>query len=161
MPQIKLSGDATIIKLEQLPLLFDQLHPHGRSQNVEDDVHDILKAYYDVRNLTLSIPITIQRSKFLHRSLTAEQIALKNFIYHVEFHIVEPFLKSETGPLFGLSSEYVGDKAKMSDDLLEEIAGEGHDVTQNRIECEETIARLKIASQIASDAWIKTSRLST
>jgi hypothetical protein len=30
--------------------LFDEMHPNGkRSQNTEDEIHDILKAYYDVR----------------------------------------------------------------------------------------------------------------
>ena len=32
-------------------MLFDELHPQGRSQNVEDEIHDILQAYYDVRIL--------------------------------------------------------------------------------------------------------------
>lgn len=38
--------------------LFNELHPNGaRAQNVEDEIHDLLKAYYEVC-LSFTSPFT-------------------------------------------------------------------------------------------------------
>lgn len=42
-------NDWVIVDATRLDILFNEVHPNGtRSQNTEDDIHDILKAYYDV-----------------------------------------------------------------------------------------------------------------
>lgn len=38
-----------VITSDKITTLFNQLHPQGRSQNIEDEIHDILRAYYEVR----------------------------------------------------------------------------------------------------------------
>lgn len=51
-PQItEASNGWAVVDLAHLDSLFDQIHPNGaRTQNTQDEVHDILKAYYDVRS---------------------------------------------------------------------------------------------------------------
>ena len=40
--------------------LFNEIHPHGaRSQNIEDEIHDILRAYYDVSLVLISCQLLI------------------------------------------------------------------------------------------------------
>jgi hypothetical protein len=39
--------------------LFNEIHPQGdRSQNVEDEIHDLLRAYYEVFPFSLPIPLS-------------------------------------------------------------------------------------------------------
>jgi hypothetical protein len=46
IPQV--FGSWAIVDLNNINDLFDQIHPHG-VQNTEDEIHDLLKAYYEVR----------------------------------------------------------------------------------------------------------------
>jgi len=46
-------GAFTVVQESNTTVLFDHLHPHGKSQNVQDEIHDILKAYYEVRIIAI------------------------------------------------------------------------------------------------------------
>lgn len=40
-----------IVDIGSMGMLFNEMHPNGeRAQNTEDEIHDILRAYYDVRS---------------------------------------------------------------------------------------------------------------
>ncbi|TVY23382.1 Dynamin-A [Lachnellula hyalina] len=101
--------------------LFNEIHYAGdRRENVEDEIHDLLKAYYE--------------------------IALSNFIYDVGNNITEPFLQDSSGPLLGLSTKFVlGLKAEEMDVL----GGEDEGVIVVRREADDKIGRLEVAMRIA------------
>ena len=90
--------------------------------------------------------------------LTPSHIAVQNFINHVNSNIVEPFLNSKTGPLLGLSTEFI---CNLSKDEVEMLGGEDETVTVERRNCEEKIKRLEEAKRIADATWKKTRGLSS
>ena len=124
-------SDYAIIDEAHIPALFNELHPNGsRSQNVEDEIHDLLKAYYE--------------------------ITLQNFIYDVTHNLNEPFLLSETGPLFGLNTNYV---LNMGEEEVKELAGDEEVDIVARRESEVKMSRLEEAVGIAQTALGKTGGL--
>ncbi|RDW91118.1 hypothetical protein BP5796_02283 [Coleophoma crateriformis] len=115
-----LVNDATITKLHE------EIHS-SQQKNMEDMIHDILKAYYEV--------------------------AQEDFILHVTEHVVEPFLADEEGPIFGLSTAYIG---SLSDEQIEDLGKEEDSVVDDRKRAKEKIARLEAAEKIAKETVRKT-----
>ncbi|TVY46890.1 Dynamin-A [Lachnellula occidentalis] len=110
-----------VVDEKSIGSLFNEIHYAGdRRENVEDEIHDLLKAYYE--------------------------LALRNFIYDVRHNITEPFLQDSSGPLLGLSTDFVlGLKAEEVDVL----GGEDECVVVSRREADEKIGRLEVAMRIA------------
>lgn len=82
--------------------------------------------------------------------LTEEmQISLQNFIAFVNGNIVEPFLDSPSGPLFGLST-YL--RPPYDEDEVRVLGGEDELVSMERQDCKEKIKRLEKAEKIAASA---------
>lgn len=108
--------------------LFNQLHPHGsRSQNVEDEIHDLLKAYYDV--------------------------TLQGFLYDVGHNLAGVFLVNEKGPLLGLRTEFV---LGLTLEEVEALAGDEETDVISRRESDDRVERLKKAVGIARAALGRT-----
>ena len=99
--------------------LFAELHM-SNSRNLENEIHDTLKAYYE--------------------------IARDDFIEYVTQHIVESFMNSEDGPVLCFSPVYV---AGLSDDDIEDLGMEDKTVARQRVDKEATLERLKHAERIA------------
>jgi hypothetical protein len=120
-----------IIDEAHIPALFNELHPNGaRSQNVEDEIHDLLRAYYE--------------------------ITLQNFIYDVTHNINEPFLLDKKGPLLGLNTDFM---MGLSNEEVEQLAGDEEVDIVARRESEVRIGRLEEALEIAAGAFGKTGGL--
>lgn len=110
-----------VVDEKSIGSLFNEIHYAGDGrENVEDEMHDLLRAYYE--------------------------LALRNFIYDVRQNITEPFLQGPSGPLLGLSTDFVlGLKAEEVDVL----GGEDECVVVGRRESDEKIGRLEVAMRIA------------
>ncbi|KAK4697913.1 hypothetical protein P7C71_g244, partial [Lecanoromycetidae sp. Uapishka_2] len=111
--------DRLVIDMRDTASLFAELHI-SNSQNLEDEIHDTLKAYYDV--------------------------ARDHFVEHVNQEVVEPFLNDAEGPVFLFSPIYV---AGLKDEEIEALAAEDEDMVRKRAGAEEKLARLKSAEKIA------------
>ena len=107
------------VDMRDTAALFAELHM-SNSRNLENEIHDTLKAYYE--------------------------IARDDFIEFVTQHIVESFINSDDGPVLQFSPVYV---AGLSDDDIEDLGMEDQAVTRKRVEREETLERLKHAERIA------------
>lgn len=107
------------VDMRDTAALFAELHM-SNSRNLENEIHDTLKAYYE--------------------------IARDDFIEFVTQHIVESFVNSDDGPVLRFSPVYV---ASLSDDDIEDLAMEDQTVTRKRVERETTLERLKHAERIA------------
>ena len=105
--------------MQDTSALFSELHM-SNSRNLEHEIHDTLKAYYD--------------------------IARDEFIEFVTQLIVEKFLDSELGPVLLFSPMYV---AGLSDEAIEDLAVEDDTVVREREEKEATLGRLRRAEKIA------------
>ncbi len=108
-----------VINMRDTSALFAELHM-SNSQNLEDEIHDTLKSYYD--------------------------IALNDFIEYVTQLIVERYLNDPKGPLLMFSPIYVG---RMDDEEVENLAAEDESMMRRRAEKEDTLARLNRAEGIA------------
>lgn len=117
IPQV--FGSWTIVDLNNINDLFDQMHPRG-VQNTEDEIHDLLKAYYE--------------------------IALEDFISHIQHRIVEPFFQDKHGPVLGLSTDYI---LSLSEERIEMLGGEEKTVIDLRKDTIDKIKRLEDAMRIA------------
>ena len=84
------------------------------------------------------------------------QIALEDFLSHVQNRIVEPFLRDKHGPLLGLSSEYI---LSLSNDRIEMLGGEEKRVIDLRKDTLEKIIRLEDAMRIANQTLRLTKEL--
>jgi hypothetical protein len=125
------SNPSAVIYKSSADDLFNELHPNGsRSQNVEDEIHDLLQAYYE--------------------------ITLQNFIYDVTHNIDEPFLVNTKGPLLGLNAKYI--MGLSVGEVAELAADEEVDVVARR-ESELRIGRLEEAVRIAEGALKRTKEL--
>lgn len=118
-----------IVDLNNITDLFDQLHPSG-VQNKEDEIHDLLKAYYEV--------------------------AREDYLFYVTHRIAEPFLQDKKGPLLGLSQEFI---LGLSREEQESLGAEDESVIKIRKELEDKIQRLKQAKNIADLALRRTKGL--
>ena len=108
-----------VVDMRDTRQLFSELHM-SNSRNLENEIHDTLKAYYE--------------------------IARDDYIEYVTQHVVENFINSENGPVLMFSPLYV---AGLSDSVIEELAMEDEGVVKERIEKETTLKRLKSAERIA------------
>ncbi|RDL36733.1 Uncharacterized protein BP5553_06085 [Venustampulla echinocandica] len=118
-----------IVDVNNLDELFKQMHPRG-VQNTENEIHDLLKAYYE--------------------------IALEDFLSHITGRIVEPFLQDKHGPVLGLSSDYI---SGFSEERIEMLGGEDRAVIEERKAAEKQIKKLEDAMRIADQTWRRTKEL--
>lgn len=111
--------DQLVIDMRETSSLFAELHI-SNAQNLEDEIHDTLKAYYNV--------------------------ARDEFIEYVNKEVVEPYLNDAGGPVLFFSPIYV---AGLKDEDIEALAAEDEDSVRKRAEAEEKLARLNRAERIA------------
>lgn len=114
-----ISDTQFIIDMRDTAALFTELHM-SNSQNLEDEIHDTLKAYYG--------------------------IALNDFVEFVTQLVVERYLNDDQGPLLMFSPIYVGG---LNDQAVEKLAAEDLSTMRLRAEQEETLTRLNRAEEIA------------
>lgn len=108
--------DETItISMRNSDLLFAELHM-SNTQNLEDEIHDILKAYYE--------------------------IARDEFIEYVNQLIIETYLNSPNGPILFFSPAYVGE---LPESEIESLGAESASLVRERADLEATLARLNAA----------------
>lgn len=110
-----------VIDMRDVGALFAELHMNN-SQNLEDEVHDTLKAYYE--------------------------IARDDFIEYVTQLIVEPYLSDSEGPVLFFSPVYV---AGLKDEDIRALGQEDENNMRQRAEKEATLARLNQAEKIARE----------
>lgn len=108
-----------IIDMRNTAALFSELHMSS-ARNLENDIHDTLKAYYE--------------------------IARDDFIEFVTQLVVEKFVDNERGPVLLFSPTYI---TSLSDEAITDLAVEDEAVLRDMAEKEETLARLKRAEKIA------------
>ncbi|KAL8823924.1 MAG: hypothetical protein Q9191_005437 [Dirinaria sp. TL-2023a] len=114
-----LSDNQLLIDLRDTSALFSELHM-SNSRNLENEIHDTLKAYYE--------------------------IARYEFVEFITQLVVEKFLDCQQGPVLLFSPMYV---AGLSDEAISELAGEDEALVRERQEKEATLARLRRAEKIA------------
>lgn len=108
-----------VIDMRDTALLFAELHM-SNSQNLQDEVHDTLKAYYE--------------------------IAREDFVEYVNQHVVEAYLDDPRGPVLFFDPLHV---AGMSNEEIESLAAEDEGLVKRRASREEAIVRLSRAREIA------------
>lgn len=113
------TDEQVVIDLRNVTALFNQIHMSS-AQNLEDDIHDILKSYYE--------------------------LALRDFIEYVNQHVVESYLRDPEGPVLFFNPTYVSELSQQS---VEELAAEDADVVAKRKGLQETLERLNRAEEIA------------
>ncbi|KAL2066683.1 hypothetical protein VTL71DRAFT_2755 [Oculimacula yallundae] len=112
-----------IIDIPSMEKLFEEIHPRA-TRNTEDEIHDMLKAYYE--------------------------IALEAFKEHVISQIVEMFLQNPKGPVLGLSDKYV---LGLDEEQIDILGGEDDIVVAQRSTSKADIRRLEEAMRIAEETW--------
>ena len=110
-----------VIDMRDVGALFAELHM-SNSQNLEDEVHDTLKAYYE--------------------------IARDDFIEYVNQLIVEPYLSDLEGPVLFFSPVYV---AGLKDEDIKVLGEEDEKNMRQRTVKEAILARLDQAEKIARE----------
>ena len=110
-----------VIDMRDTGLLFAELHM-SNSQNLEDEIHDTLKAYYEITK--------------------------DDFVEYVNQLIVEPYLNDTEGPVLFFSPVYV---ASLKDEDIEVLAAEDEKTVLNRKTLGETLARLNQAEAIVRE----------
>ena len=110
-----------VIDMRDVGALFAELHI-SNSQNLEDEVHDSLKAYYE--------------------------IARDDFIEYVNQLIVEPYLSDSEGPVLFFSPVYV---AGLKNEEINALGQEDENNKRERAVKEATLARLDQAEKIARE----------
>ncbi|KAG4431228.1 hypothetical protein IFR05_013287 [Cadophora sp. M221] len=115
-----------IVDMPSMEKLFEEIHPRA-TRNTEDEIHDLLKAYYE--------------------------IALEAFKAHVISQIVEEgFLQDPKGPILGLSDKYV---LSLDEEQIEILGGEDEIVVATRNKATADVKRLEEALKIAGETWRK------
>lgn len=67
-----------VVDLEDFDALFEQMHPSG-VQNKEDEIHDLLKAYYEVRKFHVLTPY--------HRNIMASSLLVyKSYLFFLPYY---------------------------------------------------------------------------
>ena len=116
-------GDATddqmVINMRNVTSLFDQIHT-SNAQNLEDDIHDILKSYYE--------------------------LALGDFVEYVNQHVVESYVRDPQGPVLFFNPTYISQLPAKS---IDELGAEAAHVIAKRKGLQETLERLNRAEEIA------------
>jgi hypothetical protein len=133
-----------LVTNESISDLFEEIHPRA-TRNAEDEIHDILKAYYEasIHLLCLNKLLGTLRQD---SKLIGHQIAIEYFKTHVIYEVVEQFLQDPKGPLFGLSEEYLSGIGKNQLDIL---GGEDELVVKDRNNTMKRIKNLEEALRIA------------
>jgi len=108
-----------VIDMRDTASLFAELHI-SNSQNLHDEVHDTLKAYYE--------------------------IAREDFVEYVNHHIVEAYLDDSRGPVLFFDPLYV---AGLSNQEIESLAAEDDTLVRSRASKQEALVRLSRAKEIA------------
>ncbi|KAL8719774.1 MAG: hypothetical protein Q9225_003262 [Loekoesia sp. 1 TL-2023] len=108
-----------IVNLLDVTSLFDELHM-SNAQNLEDEIHDTLKSYYE--------------------------LALHDFIEFVTQQVVESYLNDPKGPVLFFNPLYIG---SLTLEEIEDLGAEDAETARVRAEKEETLARLSRAEEIA------------
>ncbi|KAI9798528.1 MAG: hypothetical protein M1825_005333 [Sarcosagium campestre] len=107
------------INLGRLRHLFHELHI-SNSKNLEDEIHDILEAYY-----------TLERTKFVE---------------NVNRIVVERYLYDPTGPVLFFSPRYI---VGLDDAETDRLAAEHPSLVEQRSMAVERLAKLSLAEKIA------------
>ncbi|KAH0558671.1 hypothetical protein GP486_004679 [Trichoglossum hirsutum] len=116
--QLQLDGfESSVTRLDPLRL-FDELHI-SNSENLVYEIHDTLKAYYD--------------------------LAVVDFIEFVNKHIVERYVNSPDGPAKAFSPSWVGG---LQDEELAELASESKETIAQRKQKETLLEKLTMAESI-------------
>ncbi|KAH7360322.1 P-loop containing nucleoside triphosphate hydrolase protein [Rhexocercosporidium sp. MPI-PUGE-AT-0058] len=114
-----------IVDMVSMAKLFEEVHPRA-TRNTEDEIHDLLKAYYE--------------------------ISLEAFKEHIISQIVEVFLQDSKGPVLGLSDKYV---LSLDEEQIDILGGEDETVVADRSTSKADIRRLEEAMRIAEETWRK------
>jgi hypothetical protein len=120
--------------------LFDQIHPRAIT-NTEDEVHDVLKAYYEVKYTTTP--------RIAYLVTNTLQIALEDFKSYISQQIVEEYLHDPRGPIFGLSSDYVS--SELTEHQLDILGGEDELVVEARQASAKKVRDLEEAVRISAE----------
>lgn len=107
------------ISMHDTASLFAELHI-STPRNLEDEIHDILKAYYS--------------------------IAMNDFIEFVNQLVIEPYLHDPKGPVFLFSPLYI---AGLAESEIESLTAEPLSTQQERVDLMATLERLRVAERIA------------
>ncbi|KAH0424692.1 dynamin gtpase [Colletotrichum camelliae] len=110
--------------------IFHLFH-HSAEENMVNDVHDVVKVYYE--------------------------ISLGNFIEHVTSNITESFISHEKGPLRCLSTKWM---FTLTEEEVEKLAREDEHIVQQRNDLDEVIDKLRTADDIVESARTQTRGLS-
>ncbi|KAL8748829.1 MAG: hypothetical protein Q9184_007065 [Pyrenodesmia sp. 2 TL-2023] len=108
-----------IVDLRDITSLFDELHM-SNAQNLEDDIHDTLKSYYE--------------------------LALHDFIEFVTQQVVESYLNDPKGPVLFFNPTYIG---SLTPEAVNDLGVENPDIVKERVEKQATLTRLMRAGEIA------------
>ncbi|KAL2201895.1 P-loop containing nucleoside triphosphate hydrolase protein [Sarocladium strictum] len=100
------------------------------TQNIINDVHDVLKTYY--------------------------KVSLESFIRHIRNIVIEGFLSNEEGPLFALSTDFI---LSLSEEEVKRLATENDNTVAMRERLLQDINKLSQALAIAEKAREQTERL--
>ncbi|KFY41097.1 hypothetical protein V494_03202 [Pseudogymnoascus sp. VKM F-4513 (FW-928)] len=111
-----------IVDVNDIGDLLEEMHPRG-AQNTEDEIHDLLKAYYE--------------------------IARQEYITYITKEIIEHFLEDPNGPVLGLSVEYI---QELSSNRIGQLGGEDEDIIARRRDAKTNIEKLEEALRIADRA---------
>lgn len=111
--------DRITIDPHNVTALFNELHM-SNAQNLEDDIHDTLKSYYE--------------------------LALHDFIEFVTQQVVESYLNDPKGPVLFFNPTYIG---SLAPETLNNLGAENADVVRERAEKQAKLARLNRAEEIA------------
>ncbi|KAK0748920.1 P-loop containing nucleoside triphosphate hydrolase protein [Schizothecium vesticola] len=113
--------------LEEIELtMFDACH-HSTAKNTANEVHDILKVYYE--------------------------FSLQSFIRHITNTIVEDFVIDPTGPLKRLSATYI---YSLPPGEVDRLGQESKDVVEERLLLDRRIKTLRDARNAARTVPVKT-----
>lgn len=112
-------GNEMVIDLRDVTSLFDELHM-SNGQNLEDDIHDTLKSYYE--------------------------LALHDFIEFVTQQVVESYLNDPTGPVLFFNPTYI---AALGPQQIDDLGAEDPGIVKERMRLEAQLARLNHAEEIA------------
>lgn len=113
------TDDEMVIDMRNMTSLFDQIHM-SNAQNLEDDIHDILKSYYE--------------------------LALGDFVEYVNQHVVESYVRDPQGPVLFFNPTYISHLPAKS---IDELGAEAAHVMAKRKGLQETLERLNRAEEIA------------
>lgn len=117
------------LDLSSSKILFHQLH-HSIEGNMVNDVHDVVKVYYE--------------------------LSLEAFIRYITNDIVEDFVSFSKGPLLGLSTDWV---FTLTDEEVQRLAREDDETVGRRSHFDGVIEKLEAAHEIAEKARIQTRNL--